>query len=140
MTVAYPTSFQPAHARTASTVLLVADTDNAVERAKRTLDSGGFSQSRTVSMAEALPGLESLAQIGLVWVELETVDERTEQLLSRVDADVRSGRYCAVVAAESELIDPVSALVTEPRIEVVIGRSELERSAALSTPSSRTRQ
>jgi DNA-binding MarR family transcriptional regulator len=67
-----------------------------------------------------------------VWVEIDgDFDGRVERLLQQVNEDVGAGRYRAVVSAVPELIDPVSANVASPDVEVIINAGEAERAAAL---------
>ncbi|MFC7536803.1 hypothetical protein ACFQPG_05405 [Sphingomonas sp. GCM10030256] len=132
MTVAYPTTFQPVRTASPVNVLVVANTDAAVSRARRTIEGGGHHGGRPMSIAEAGERLDTAAQTGLIWIEIEELDSQAEQLLQRVDAEVGSGRYGAVVAAPPELIDPVTAWILHPDVELVIGRNEIDRAAALS--------
>lgn len=131
MTLAYPTSFESVHAPAALTALLIADSENAAARAKRTLADGGIEDVRSVRLMDVGGEGAPLAGAGLVWIEIESMDDATEQLLRRIDGDVDQGLCGAVVATVPELIDSVIALVSNSRTEVVIGRSELERAAAL---------
>lgn len=87
--------------------------------------------SARVGTAEAGARLDEQARLGLLWVELDEVDETSEALLQRVNADVMGRRYVVVVAAPAKLIDPLCAIVTAPQVELAIGGHELERATAL---------
>jgi DNA-binding MarR family transcriptional regulator len=54
-----------------------------------------------------------------------------DRLLDHVNRDVGHGRYRAIVAAPAELLDAVTARLTDVGIEVVVDGDDAERSAAL---------
>ena len=136
MTVAYPISASPIPTLRSLPVLVAADSAPAERRALQALEDAGLRGGGAVPIAEAAARLADQARLGLLWIELEEFGDAAERLLRQVDEDVQGSRYSAVVAAPAELIDPVSALVTAPEIEVVIGRSELQRAAALAVVAS----
>ncbi len=131
MTVAYPMTSTEPFQQPGGPALVVADCDAAFHRACSTLEDAGLRVSGRVELGDASVRLQEQLRIGLLWIELDALDERAEAMLQRVDADVGTGRYPAVVAGPAELIDPLCALLTAPPIELAIGRSELERATAL---------
>lgn len=132
MTVAYPTSFEPVHIANGISALILAGSEGAASRAQRTLANGGIHRNRSAPLARGQASLDEMAQVGLLWVELETLDDSSEALLHRISGDAEAGRYSAVIAADPELIDPLSALIPGTAPEIVIGQSDVERAVALS--------
>ena len=67
-----------------------------------------------------------------LWIEVERDGGvAMDSLLGRVSRDVREGRYAAVISATAAALDPISALVVEPDVELIIDADESERAAAL---------
>lgn len=131
MTVAYPmTSIEPYYVASAPS-LVVADSHAALHRALGTLEDAGVRPAGHVMVAEGGQRLDQHARLGLLWVEVDEADALALSLLARVNGDVLAERYSAVVAAPAHLIDPLSAVLTAPRVELVIGGSALERATAL---------
>lgn len=131
MTVAYPMTSTDAFHVSAAPTLVVADSDAALHRAMRTLVDAGIRPARQVTIADAAVRLDQYARLGLLWIELDEIDAAAQSLLARVNGDVLAERYSAVVAGPANLIDPLSAMLTAQRVELVIGHSELERATAL---------
>lgn len=135
MTVAYfPTSAERGETKRYRALVIGDSTDNA-DRGMRTAELGGQLDSSSTMIGEAAARLEQLADLSVVWVEADEESEALRDVLQRVDADVRAGRYRAVIAIHGGLIDFVTAIVSAPDIEVVVGSSELERASALAIAS-----
>jgi hypothetical protein len=139
VTVAYPTITQDARISTLGPVLIAGDNEAAIGRAAGTLSDGGLGSPIRVLVEDAEARLDRQAQLDLLWLELDELGPPAEALLGRVNRDAEEGRYSIVAAVPASLIDPLSALLTAPRIELVIGRSEMERATALALAQARFR-
>ena len=131
MTVAYlATSAEPDAGRPAK-VMVIGQGEAALLRGVGTISSSGRFQAMRVGFPQALQILDERREAAAVWVEADEGTAELARLLERIDADVRDGRYRAVVAIHGGLIDFVTSLVSAPGIEVVVGSSELERASVL---------
>jgi hypothetical protein len=130
MTVAYPTISPDLGASNPGPVLVIGS-EAARRRAVDTLGDAGIHSAIRLPIEEADARLDRQAQVGLLWLELEECGPAAEALLERVNRDCAEGRYAVVAAAPLSLIDPLSAILAAPEIELVIGGTELERASAL---------
>lgn len=116
----------------AAPVLIAADGEAARHRATRTVEAAGLRIADCVDLASAPARIDLQVSASALWIELE--HDRggpMDALLGQVNRDSSEGRYPAVVAAPRGLIDPVSNLLDDPAIELVVDGSEAERVAAL---------
>jgi DNA-binding MarR family transcriptional regulator len=110
--------------------LAVGDSPTALWRSQRTFQAAERAQAG--AMIDVALDRLTRGRWEVVWVEIDgDFDGRVERLLQQVNEDVGAGRYRAVVSAVPELIDPVSAIVASPEVEVIINAGEAERAAAL---------
>jgi hypothetical protein len=113
-------------------VLIAGDSEAARERAARTVSASGFRIADRVGLDGAVDRIDRQVSASALWVELdEDGGEAMDALLDRLNADAARGRYSAVVAAGADLVDPVTARLTDHSVQLVIDGSEADRTAAL---------
>jgi DNA-binding MarR family transcriptional regulator len=113
-------------------VLLAASSDSALRRAEATVEASGLRIGARLPLAEAVDRLRLQAAATAVWVELDQDDGGPmDELVSQVCRDASSGCYAAVVSVTSALVDPVSARIDDPAIELLVDADDTERTAAL---------
>lgn len=98
----------------------------------RTVRASGIRIADTVLTADAVARIDRQISACAIWLEIsEDAGEDLDRLLDRVTEETASGRCRAVVAATANLIDPVLARLSDPRIEFVIDGDDASRAAAL---------
>ena len=119
-------------------VIVAAASQSAAERARRTINSAGLRLADSVGIPDAQKRMERQISASAVWIELdEDCGGPMDDLLRQVSRDVADGRYAAVVAAPSNLLDSVISSVVEPSVELVVDGDDGERLAALAIASAR---
>ena len=122
-------------------VLIVADSDAAISRARSTIEMAGLRVADSAGIGDAISRIERQAAASALWVELtEELAEGADRLLDHVASDVSSGRYPAIIAARVDHIDRLGDQVLNGDVDVLIDASEPERSAALALALSGARQ
>jgi DNA-binding MarR family transcriptional regulator len=122
------------------TVLVAASSAPAARRAIETVELAGF-PAFSVPIDAAIERLDIQPHASACWLEIEDDGGPSlERLLDRVEAASAVGRFPAVIAAPSLLIDTIFARVSHPWIEVVIDGSPVERIEALALATARSRQ
>jgi DNA-binding MarR family transcriptional regulator len=67
-----------------------------------------------------------------LWVEIDSdCGGPMDELLAHISQDVAAGRYAAIVSGTTALVDPISAKVEEPGVELLFDADESQRVAAL---------
>ena len=113
-------------------ILLAASSDRAMALAERSVIAAGFRVGARLPIEAAAQRIEQQASATALWVELDSdCGEPLTKLLSRIRIDVGDGRYATVVAASSDLLDPLAACLDSPDIELLIDPDEADRAAAL---------
>src|SRR5215203_2358401 len=113
-------------------VLIAGSSAQALGKAARTIEASGLRVADKVLLAGAIDRIERQVSATALWVELDGEAEAgCEALLQRVDRDAAAGRYGAVVAAPSELIDIVTAQIQDSNVELVIEGDDSDRATAL---------
>jgi DNA-binding MarR family transcriptional regulator len=113
-------------------VLITGSSDSAVAHAKSTVAAFGLRIAEPVRFADAAARLKQQGSASAVWVELDAIPggEMIDQLVEQLNADVRGGRYGAVVSAPKQLIDQLAATL-EDDVQLLIGADTAERASAL---------
>jgi hypothetical protein len=113
-------------------VLIAGSSKGAVARAKSTVAAFGVRIGDAVQLADATARLQAQGSASAVWVELDevSVGEIIEQLVDQLNADVRGGRYGAIISAPKELIDPLAATLDDD-VQLLIAADDAERASAL---------
>jgi hypothetical protein len=112
-------------------VLIAGATSASLTRAATLVEAFGLRVADTVMLADAEARLERQGAASAIWIELDDGPaDQIDGLLRRLNADVRGGRYRAVVSAPIELIDPLSAVLDDD-VQLIIGADDAERASAL---------
>ena len=113
-------------------VLIAGDSEAALDRAARTIIASGLRIADRVGLDRAPERIDRQVAASALWIELEADrGAPMDRLLDRVNRDARDGRYAAIVAAPSELLDAIEARLTDSGVEVVVDGDDAARSAAL---------
>ena len=119
-------------------VLVLADSDSAAERARRSAELAGCRVSDVVPIEG---GADRLARQGFVDAALVEVEadhgQALDDLLDAIEAAARSGGHGSVVSAPAALIDAVAARSSHERVVHLCEASEIERVAAIKLVSAR---
>jgi len=104
----------------------------AIARAKSTIGAFGLRMSGAIDVSDAAARLLRQGSASAVWLELDESSncEIVDQLVAQLNADVRGGRYGAIVSAPKEMLDPLSAML-EDAVQLLIAADEAERISAL---------
>jgi DNA-binding MarR family transcriptional regulator len=112
--------------------LIVGSSELALANAARLIETSGFRVADRVSIETARERIERQVSASAIWVELDRdAGPAADELLTHVSRDVADGRYAAVVSATGELIDPVTSLLADSSVELIIDADEADRAAAL---------
>ena len=122
-------------------VLIVGDGEASFKRAASAVEASGVRIADRIAVEGAAARIERQATMSALWIELERDGgEAMDQLLGRVNDDVRAGRYSAVVSARTCFIDTIAARIEEPRIELIADAGDAERAGALAMAVAKLRQ
>jgi DNA-binding MarR family transcriptional regulator len=130
---AYLTEVQDSHSGFDRPPILIAgDSADALDRAVRTIEASGLRVADKVGLKEAPERINRQIAASALWIELEADSGAPmDRLLDHVNRDLAHGRYPAIVAAPSELLDAIAARITDGNVELVVDGSEADRTAAL---------
>jgi DNA-binding MarR family transcriptional regulator len=118
-------------------VLIAGDTDAALQRAARTVEASGARIGAVLPLDAAADRIALQASATAVWIEIERDSgPAMDRLLAQVNGDASDGRYSAVVAAPTSLVDLLFMQVGGAPIELVIDGDDGERAAALAIATS----
>jgi DNA-binding MarR family transcriptional regulator len=110
----------------------VGSSQNALDRAARTIGAAGLRIADQVGLADAPERIDRQVVASAVWLELDGGnDVSLDRLLEQVDRDVANGRYPAIIAAPPSMVDALSARLGTGDVELVIDGDDAERAAAL---------
>jgi len=119
-------------------MLVVATSDPALERAKSSVVAAGFRIGALMRVEDAARRIEQQVSTAGVWIELDKdCGEAADDLLTMVQRDVSDGRYAAIVSATSDLIDPLAAVLDDAQIELIVDADKADRAAALAIATAR---
>jgi DNA-binding MarR family transcriptional regulator len=120
-------------------ILIAGDSEAALDRATRTIEACGLRIADRVGLEHAMTRIEQQAAASALWVELDADHgPLLDTLLDHVNRDAEHGRYPAIVAAPSELIDALAARFTDASVELLVDAGEADRTAALAVALSGT--
>jgi hypothetical protein len=115
-----------------SPVVVAGSSDAAIARATQTVEAAGLRIGASMPIDLACQRIEQQASATALWVEVDRdCGDQMDELLALVSRDVANGRYSAVVSATAGLLDPVSASIDNPAVELVIDADEAERVGTL---------
>ena len=113
-------------------ILIAGDSDAALQRAARTVEACGLRIADSVGIEAAPERIDRQVAASALWIELDKDrGAPMDRLLDHVNRDVAHGRYTAIVAAPSELIDAIEARLGDGGIALVVDGDEADRTAAL---------
>ena len=113
-------------------ILIAGDGAAALDRAARTIEASGVRIADRVGLDQARERIDRQAAASALWIELDADrGAAMDQLLDQVGRDVADGRYPAIVAMPSSLLDAVEARLSGGDVELVVDGDEATRSAAL---------
>src|SRR5689334_14560581 len=115
-----------------SPILVVGSSETALANAARLIETSGLRVADRTSIETARERIERQVSACAIWVELDRdAGPAADELMKHVSRDVADGRYAAVVSATAELIDPVTSLLGDSSVELIIDADEADRAAAL---------
>jgi hypothetical protein len=132
-----------AHAGTARfdppPILIAGDSDAALDRATRTIEASGLRIADRLTIERAPERLDRQIAASALWIELDADrGAPLDRLLDQVNRESGDGRYAAIVAAPSGLLDAIDARLTDGGVALVVDGDEAERTAALAVALSGT--
>ena len=110
--------------------LVVGSSEPATRRASATIEAAGY-RCVPVSLDQASARIEIQPAASGIWLELDGDGPLPERLVDQLEAEARSGRCPAVIAAPFDLIDSLEAKLVEPGIELLIDAGPADRAVAL---------
>jgi len=112
-------------------VLIAASSEAAARRAAATAEDAGFPVF-SIPIDAVVRRLEEQGRASAFWLEIEDdAGPPLDRVLDRIDAEVGAGRFPAIIAAPQSLIDPISARIQHPDIEILVDGTPADRAAAL---------
>lgn len=122
----------PEHGFDRPPILIAGDCEAALDRAARTVSAAGLRIADRVGLEQAPERIDRQVAASALWIELDSDrGAPMDRLLDRVNRDAGEGRYPAIIAAPTELLDAIEARITDGGIEVVVDGDDAVRSAAL---------
>ena len=119
-------------------ILIGASSDAAMARAIRTVEAAGCRIGDTMALEFVRGRIQQQVAASAIWLELdEDGGAQMDDVLECVGANAADGRFAAVVSTTAELIDPVSARIHDPDVDVIVDADEIARTAALALALSR---
>lgn len=113
-------------------VLVLADSEAAGERARRSAERAGCRVSDIVSVAAGPDRLARQALVDAAFVEVaQDEGAALDALLDALEESARAGGHGSVVSAPEAMIDRIAARAFHPRVVHLCEASEAERVAAL---------
>lgn len=120
-------------------ILIGASSDAAMARAIRTVEAAGCRIGDTMTLESIRDRIHQQVAASAIWLELDDDGgAQMDDVLECIAGNTADGRFAAVVSTTAELIDPVSARIHEPEVEIIVDADEVARTAALAFALSRT--
>src|SRR5204863_4278144 len=92
-----------------------------------------------IPIENALERLGQQGQASAFWLEVESDSGKDlDRLLDRLDAEVGTGRFPAIISAPAALVDAITARIEHPAIELLFDASPMDRAAALALVTARS--
>jgi len=119
-------------------VLIVADNETAKARARQTVTLAGLRVADAVEFGPAPDRLRQQAAASALWLELDGDDlwPAAAAVLDAMAADISDGRYAAVVAAPSAVLDRLGGHALDAHFTIIVDADDAERAAALAVATS----
>jgi DNA-binding MarR family transcriptional regulator len=119
-------------------VLIAASSELAARRAAETVEQADL-PIWAMPIEQALPRLAQQSSTTAFWLEVDADGPHLDPLLDRLEAEVCAGSFPAIIAAPGALIDPISARLCHPDIELLFDSGPTDRAAALAIAVARSR-
>ena len=120
-------------------VLIAGDSEDAIDRATRTIEASGLRIADRVIIERAAERLDQQIAASALWIELDAdCGVPMDRLLDKVNRDAGAGRYQAIIAAPSQLLDAIDARVDNAEVALVVDGDDAERMSALAVALSGT--
>jgi len=115
----------------ASPILIAASSEAAARRAAETAAAADLAYV-SIPVEAVLSRLDRQGRAAAFWLELEDdAGPELDRILERIDSEVGAGRFPAIIAAPGSMIDPITARIRHPDVELVLDGSPADRAAAL---------
>ena len=113
-------------------VLVLSDSEEGLERARRSAERAGCRIGASLGMDGALERLDRQVAAAAVIADFqEDHGAALDRLLERLDCDARTGRHRSVISAPPELIDVICARTPHRDVIHLCAPSELDRVMAI---------
>ena len=117
-------------------VLIAASSDEARSHAVTIAEAAGF-RAAAVPIADAAERIAIQPAASAIWIELDRDGgAELDRLLEQIELE---GGTPTVISATSAMIDPITARIKSPSVELLIDASPADRAAALALATSWTR-
>ena len=114
-------------------VLIAADDDAALARARRAIETAGLRIAEVVGTAAAAERVGQQPAASAIWLELSADSgAATDRLVQQVVGQAAEGRHCAIISVPNRLLDAVAAQASVDEVELLVDADDVERLAALS--------
>jgi DNA-binding MarR family transcriptional regulator len=112
-------------------VLIVASSDAASARARRSIEAAGFRIGQAMDVGQACERIQLQPAASAIWVELDRdCGPDMDRVLDSVANSASEERFAAIVSATAALLDPISARVKDS-VDVIVDADDSERASAL---------
>jgi hypothetical protein len=119
-------------------ILIGASSEAAMARAIRTVEAAGCRIGDAMTLESIRERIGQQVAASAIWLELDDDGgAQMDDVLECVGANTADGRFAAVVSTTADLIDPVSARIHDPDVDVIVDADEIARTAALALALSR---
>ena len=114
-------------------VLIAADDDAALARARRAIETAGLRIAEVVGTAAAAERVGQQPAAYAFCLELSSDSgAATDRLVQQVVGQAAEGRHCAIISVPNRLLDAVAAQASVDEVELLVDADDVERLAALS--------
>ncbi|QIK79389.1 winged helix-turn-helix transcriptional regulator [Sphingomonas piscis] len=115
----------------AAPVLVTADTDEALQRGRETVEQSGYRMAAAVSLSEASERLERQGAASAIWIEIGDGGDEVDVAIALAQHVSREGRCSAILSVPMHQLDQVSSLFDDANVEIVVDGNAHERASAL---------
>ena len=101
-------------------------------RALRTVEATGCRVGAVMDLKDVRGRIENQVAASAIWLELDQDGgAEMDDVIHAVAASAARGRFAAVVSTTAALIDPVSTLLGDESVQLIVDANDAERAAAL---------
>ena len=118
-------------------ILVIGDTPNARDRARRTVDASDYEASAILTMGEAAEDLGRAGALSAIWLEVEdTPTAAAKRLLECIGVEAARLGTAVVVSTRLQHLDEVLLWLGTTNTELLVDAEDMERLSALSLAAS----